>query len=658
MVPRLLTLLLAVVAPLGAAQRPASEPQDELTELSLEELMGIEVHVTSVSRKEESRERTAAAIHVLTREDIRRSGATSLPEALRHVPGLHVARLSSGGYAISARGFASEFANKMLVLIDGRSVYFPLFAGVYWQNQQVLLEDVERIEVILGPGGAMWGANAVNGVINVITKSAADTQGTYASTLLGVHERAGAELRSGVALGRDAHLRVWGRHAQREGLEPAPGYGDEEFRQLQGGFRADWGAPGADAWTLSGDAFDNVDQRDIQTAVFGPPYVELRPLDGRHQGGNLLARWTRPRADGTSMSLQGYYDRFELGTSLTDYQLGTFDLDFQDRRRLSERHELSWGLGYRHTDSDSQGTELLSFSPAERHDDLFSAFVLDEVRPSERWTLSLGAKLEHNDYSGLELQPSGRFSFHATEHGTLWGAVSRAVRTPSQAEDGIRFVTGVDPFLVGGFDTALILTGNEDFDPEELTAYELGYRFQTGPRVTWDLALFVNDYDRLSTLGIGLPTPGGPTGMFLPITFENGAAGQTWGGELSLNAALSEDWTVGAGISHIQFALDGETDTAVESVTPTNQLFLESSHDLGADWEADGTLWWVDDLSGGVSDYARLDLRLGWRVSEHFRLTFGAQGLFHDDEPEFPDDYFGAYYGNRTAGYVKLELSF
>jgi iron complex outermembrane recepter protein len=642
------------------------EGQDEvdLTALSLEDLMSIDIEVTSVSRKKESLAKTAAAVYVISAEDIRRSGALSIPEALRMAPGIQVSLLGPGEYAVSARGFNDQFADKILVLIDGRSVYTPLFSGTFWQDQGVLMEDIERIEVVRGPGGTMWGANAVNGVINIITKPAAETQDNQLSLLAGTRDMLRSTLRAGGKLGEDAYLRAYVETWDRGTLDPPATGIESNFEDLRAGFRLDWDGEQNETWTIQGDAHRTDSSYSVEAFLPDAPYQVDLVNDRRGQGANLLARWSRERDDGGSESLQTYFAREEFSTVVVSEERSTFDIDYQRRRSVGEHHDMIWGLGFRTTRSTSEGTASLSFEPDSRTDNLFSGFIQDEYQVSDDLELIFGAKLEHNDYTAFEFQPNARFSLSTGEHSTLWGAVSRAVRTPSQISADLRFLQGV---LVGtppGFNTLIELVGNEDFKSEEMIAYELGFRTRIGDATTVDVATFVHSYENLATTEFGTATVIGPGVIQQPVFTGNLMNGIGYGAEIVAQHVINERWQVFAGYSLLILDLDADPSTtdpdpeSDEDVAPKNQAHLRSFYNLGEHHELDLAAYYVDQLDLGIPAYVRTDVRLGWNPRENLRLSVGVQGLFHNNEQEFAPGAFGEFYGAKAIAYIKLDLGF
>jgi len=591
-------------------------PPGVLKKLSLEELMDLEV--TSVSKRPEKLSETASAIQVITQEDIRRSGASSLPEALRLASNLQVAQVDSRQYAISARGFSSTTANKMLVLIDGRTVYTPLYAGVFWDVQDTLLEDIDRIEVISGPGATLWGANAVNGVINITTKHAKDTQGLLLSGGGGTELRWFGGGRYGGALTTNVHYRVYGKYFDRDStVLPNGRDATNNWHMGQGGVRLDWDASEADLLTVQGDFYGG---RIAMPGTNGDTVVD---------GGNALGRWSHTFSERSGLKLQFYYDRTHRkvpGTFTED--LDTYDVDFQHRFPIGERNDIVWGLGYRLIEDEVGNTPALAFLPAHVTREWFSGFVQDEIAlVKDRLHLTLGTKLEHNDYTGFEYQPSGRLAWKVSERQTLWGAISRAVRTPSRIDREF-FAPGNPPFN--------LLVGGTNFVSEELLAYELGYRVKPHARLSLSLAGFYNDYDNVRSV-----EKVNPPAAF-PITLGNGQEGESYGAELTADYRATDRWRLRAGYTEMRVNIRpkaGSTDTTnggSETHDPDRQFFLRSSLDLPGHFEFDVAFRYVARIANqNVPDYGELDLRLAWQPTPKLEFSVVGQNLLHDHHAEF-----------------------
>ena len=631
--------LLALLVASQPVRAGTDTPPDDLIAMSLEALMDIEV--TSVSKKPQKHSEAAAAIFVISNEDLRRWGVTSLPDALRRVPGLQVARIDANKWAITARGFNSRFANKLLVLIDGRSVYTPLFAGVYWESHDVPLEDIERIEVIRGPGGTLWGANALNGVINIITRQAGDTRGTLVTAGAGNEERGFGSVRHGGRLDNGADYRVYAKYSSRdEGSNPLGAHDDWELGQI--GFRSDWDRGTRDSFTLQGDYYQGKAGELVNIAT-GPMNYPPGTFIGDTElsGGNLLFRWQRALQDDTGFAMQAYIDHVKRDEIVLYEDRDILDIDFQHNLRPARAHDIVWGIGYRHIRDTTRNNPGFSLDPSGRNVDLFSAFIQDEISLTSDLRLTVGSKFEHNDFSGTEVQPNLRFSWLVDERRTVWGAVSRAVRTPSRGEHDVSLRLLPPPAEDPG--VPLYATGNTQFDSENLTAYELGYRVNDGNRWSIDVAAFYNEYDELRTLDpISMP----PADSLL--AFDNHMEGETHGIELAARFRVRRGWDLHAVYSYLNTSLHltGDSrDSAAErseDSCPQHQAMVRSSFDLGRGLALDATLRHVDDISVNgvdVDGYTELDLNLGWRPRSGLEISLTGQNLLDSEHPEFLPDF-------------------
>lgn len=638
-----LALALALLLPAVVVAEPAAE---NLMALSLDELVNLEV--TSVARRSQKLSTAAAAIFVISAEDIRRSGASSIPEALRLAPGLEVARIDANKWAVSARGFNGRFANKLLVLIDGRTVYTPLFSGVFWDVQDTLLEDIDRIEVIRGPGAALWGSNAVNGVINIITRPAKQSQGSLLSAGAGNLERGFGALRYGGALGNAGHYRVYGKYFQRDSLATLAGEdGADDWAMLRGGFRLDWEHGDHCFWTLQGEAYggqdgETVQLPDLQSATLSRRFAAETDL----AGGFLLGRFRHLASSSSESVLQFYYDITDRSTNGPfDETRHTLDLDFQHRFAASEGHELIWGGGYRLTADAFDNSFTVSFAPPRRTDQLLSAFVQDDItlRP-DRLSLILGSKFEYSSYSGLEIQPNARLAWTPRQDHTLWAALSRAVRTPSRAEEDVRLNQAALPATPSAPTTLMAFFGRDDRASEKLLAFEGGYRVQPLEQLSLDLTAFYNRYDDLFAFERG--TPFGESSplphVVVPLLAANLMEGETYGVELASGWKAADWWTLRGSYSYLQMQLHssganlGPRTEAAEDASPHHQASLRSTMDLPGETELDLWLRFVDDLPGqGVGDYLSLATRLGWRPRPNLELSLVGQNLLDPRHPEF-----------------------
>jgi iron complex outermembrane recepter protein len=633
-------LLAAAVAGLAissvnAAERPVQMAQADFASMSIEELMQVPL---TLSRTEEPLALTAAAAYVITADDIRRSGATSLPEALRGVPGLEVARADQHSWAVTARGFNDVFANKLLVMIDGRTVYTPLFSGVYWDVQDTVLEDVSRIEVIRGPGATLWGANAVNGVINIVTKRAAETQGGLVTAGGGVGEKAFGALRYGGQITEDLHYRVYGKYFDRDDTDTIPDLPDGSWEMFRGGFRADWlpGTKGqSDAFapnelTLQGDIYDgDVDQYFWTVASDPVPSVRLERDRPEMSGGNVLGRWTHRFSEEAHVRLQAYYDRTVRESIIFDERRDTGDVDFQNHFKLGRRNSVVWGVGYRFTEDETRGSETILLRPSSRGTDVVSGFVQDEITVVEkRLRATIGTKVEYNDFTGWELQPGARLLWTPATNHSVWAAVTRAVRTPSRAENDVRINNVVPPGAI------VPILGNSGFDSEKLVAYELGYRVQPTPVVSLDTALFFNRYDELRTLRIVPTVPAG--------VVDNDAHGHTYGVELAAKWEPLDWWRIRGSYTFLEMDLDRKRgsnnpdDDNAEGRSPNHQFSLRTGFDLPFRTELDFGVRYVDPIpSFDIRSYFSFDARIGWRPKRNLELSIVGQNLFDPRHEEF-----------------------
>jgi iron complex outermembrane receptor protein len=608
--------------------------------MTLEELANLQV--TVAARKPQSRFEAPAAIDVVTSEDVRRSGVTSFPEALRLAAGVQVARANSNRWAVGMRGFASTLSRSMLVLVDGRSVYTPLFAGVYWETQDTLLPDVDRIEVVRGPGGTLWGANAVSGVVNLITSNAADTQGLYVEAGGGTEERAFGAIRYGGRLGEDGAYRVYGKYFDRGPEFHADGKNFDAWHMARGGFRADWGGTtAANRFTLQGDAYGGRLGQRRPVAQFDPPYRRIVESDGLVSGGNVLGRWNRSLAERSGFSAQVYYDRTDRTEAYFDESRNTFDVDLQHRFGWHERNDVVWGLGYRITGDQTTGVPTPFFDPADRTDQLFTGFVMDDLSlAGGKVRLSLGAKIEHNDYSGFEVQPSARLLWRVADGQRLWLAASRAVRTPSRADtDQVQTV-----YLGPTQPLFLRAMGDKEFESETALVYEAGYRVRFSRRFDVDLATFYDHNDRLLGGRVGTPfAEASPTPhVVIPILFGNLLKAKTYGAELSAGAQPLDRWRVSAAYAFLRIIVrpreptPGLTPDTSEGSSPRHQVQVRSAFDLPKRTSFDVSFRYVSELPAQrVPSYTSLDARVSWRPVPRLQLEVVGQNLLDPHHPEF-----------------------
>ncbi|HEX5764642.1 MAG TPA: TonB-dependent receptor [Woeseiaceae bacterium] len=618
----------------------------ELFERTIEELG--ELRVISVSRRSESLRQAASSIHVITAEDIRRSGYSTIPEVLRLAPGVEVARDGAHSWTISIRGFTSDLSNKLLVLIDGRSVYSPLFAGVFWDAQDTLLQDIERIEVISGPGGTLWGANAVNGVINIITRSASETEGTFVELGTGDEEQLSVGVRHGFSVSEDMSARAYLKYADRDASQfPSGEDGVDDMSMTQGGFRLDWERDAATQVTLQGDVYD----AELGAMVRGD--FTLGTLPGPDtpgnvdiSGHNLLARWRRDLAGGSDIRLQAYYDHTtrNIPGSFNEGR-DTLDVDFQHHFLAAERHDIVWGAGFRWTSDQLDNTLFASFVPDERTDQTVSLFFQDRIGLwDDRASLTIGTKLENNDYTDFEVQPNVRATWNVTERHMLWAAISRAVRIPARLNTDLKLTAPVD---VPGVDVPLyvMVSGNKGYESEELVATEMGYRAAFTQDLSLDLNLYYNQYDRLQTQEVGDITlvPDPPPGyLVLPATLANGMEGDTYGGTLVANWQPAAYWRLQFQYAYLEMDLElkpgsvNEDALSIAGNSPTHQAAVHAFLQLPYNLDVYAGVRYTDELPAlGVPDYTAVDISIGWQATERLRTSLTVHNLNDDTHLEF-----------------------
>ena len=615
------------------------------------------IKVTTVSRSESTVAQSPAAIFVITPEMIRRSGATVIPELFRMVPGMDVARIDGNKWAIGSRGFNARFQDKLLVQMDGRTVYSPIFSGVYWDTVDYPLEDIERIEIVRGPGASVWGANAVNGIISIITKSAKDTQGGLFSAGGGTVEQGFGTFRHGGMVRDDLAYRIYGKAFTRDQTFAQVGDPHDGWWSGSGGLRLDWKPSEVNTLTFDGGYLHSVagrrDERAIPSAT--APFSFLNLENETTDVGHALARWSHTVDADNSWSLAGYWDRgFRVLDNLPlDLRWDTWDVDFQHQLPLGERHKLVYGAGYRYVDaflgsSGRDGGFAASFPPPKHQSHLVSAFLQDEITlMPERLKLTLGTKLERNEFTGFEVQPTARLLWTPTARQTVWASVSRAVRTPNMSEDSLALAL----LPVATAPTAIFprVMGNTAFESEEVWAYELGYRVQPRDNVSFDTTLFYNAYHNLRVSVPGAFTPGPVAGtLILPLTYQNGMDGEVYGAELGANWQPAEAWQLHAAYTFLKMQLHrnpglAASAEAAEGQSPVNQVYLRSSWNLPGNVEVDLIGRFVDQVtgfnSGGAGDkidaYLSLDARLAWRARKNLEFEIVGQNLLDNHHPEF-----------------------
>jgi iron complex outermembrane receptor protein len=669
-VPRAAIIILLVLEGLvntsfAAAQQDQANGEP-LKQLSLADLGNVEV--TTASKEPEEVWKTPAAVFVITQDAIRRSGATSIPEVLRLAPGVEVAQVDSDHWSVGIRGFGAVLASKLLVLIDGRSVYTPLFAGVYWQAQATPLEDIERIEVIRGPGGTIWGANAVDGIINIITKSAKDTHGGLASLGGGNVDQGTSGFRYGDANGRGFNYRVYGMGFDRGGGFHPAGTSFDEWRMGQAGFRTDWDEGARDTLTFQGDIYDEGVGEATTYALYSPSTQVNTYGTADLTGGNLLGRWKRVVNQGSDFQLQAYFDRTNHFEPEFGETRDTFDVDFLDHLTLPGQQNFLWGLGARVSPSNLiQRVPSIDFLPQHRTDLIYSGFVQDEIAFFDhRLSVTVGTKLEHNNYTGFEVQPSGRVLWNRSPRESFWGSVTRAVRTPSRLDTDVELTDYAG--TSSGLPVYLRVNGNPQFRSEELIAYETGYRRLVTPHCYVDVALFYNNYDDLYSFQVGAPfleTSPAPAHAVIPLLTSNGIQGNTKGFEVSPDWKPVNGWELRASYSYLDMELknkessnDPTSVAGYEGSSPRHQLVVRSFVNLPKKMEFDQTYRYVSALPAQtVGGYQTMDTRFGWHMTPELELSVGGQNLLQPHFAQFGGDPGGPVEVKRSA-YAKLVWRF
>lgn len=660
----LAALLSSLLSSPAGADYSAGMETESLMGLSLEELL--QVQVTTYSRKPQQLSATPAAVFVISQDDIRRSGARTLPNVLRMVPGVQVAQIDSSTWAVTARGSNGKFANKLLVLMDGRTLYDTLFSGVYWDVQDTDLSAIERIEVIRGPGAAMWGSNAVNGVINIITKKAADTQGFVAEAAAGTHTTAGGQLRYGGTMG-SAQYRVYGKYFDRAGYIAND---VDEWNYLRGGARVDWSNGNRDELTVLSEVYSGTLSEDSMINSPVAPFSQSITADRDTSGAFASIGWTRKLSEDSDFQLKLFYDRTERSGIQPEQITDTLDLDFQHHFGAADRHDIVWGLGVRQGRDDTTPTFTVALGPEDRTQRIFSGFLHDEIRLlDERVYLTLGTKVEKNNFSPdhLEWSPNARLSWLMTESSTSWASVAKAVRTPSRIELDGR-ITGVvlPPFVplfpgvpAAPLPTALTINGNPELSSETVMAYEIGYRNQPTDGIAIDVALFYNEYSDLRIQQFGAPfcEPSGTpvTDPLNPVCFAaaepyintptmfvNDFDQDSYGVEIAASYRISDSWRMHAAYSFLK--LDGEETAAFSAGpdAPEHQFSLRSNMSPMQSIEFDLWLRYVDKLEQqNIDSYATLDARLMWSPREQFSINLVGRNLLERDHMEFTEEFGG-----------------
>lgn len=630
-ITRLATLIALSLPMIGGALRAQQLP--DLGSLSVGDLMNVEV--TSVSRKGQKLANTAAAVFVITQDDIRASGATSIPEVLRIVPGLDVARVNGNVWAISARGFNGRFANKLLVMIDGRSVYTPLFSGVYWDVQDTMLEDVERIEVIRGPGGTLWGANAVNGIINIITKHPIETQGALVTVGGGDTSGSSVAGRFGGSIGHNGYYRAFAKQFDHPAAIEGVNATHDAWEAGRAGFRADWVSKKGDNFTAQGDIYRGSEST-LGLVDPGNPFADRAALV-HVAGESLQFRWNSVQSSRSDTTVQSFYDY--TARSQPSFTVGrrAFAIDFQQHRKLDDRNDTVWGVDYRLSDDRVAGPGL-QLVRASNRESIASAFVQDEIQLTKQLHLTVGTKVEYDRASRLQWQPTVRLLLKPSETQTLWAAATSAVRTPSEIELYGRM--NVAAFPMGGGNIGLVVvTGNPQLKPERIESYEAGYRWQAAHDLVFDATLFHNQLNDLVATVTKPPFLDAAGRTVIPVAIDNGINGKANGAEFLLTHTVTTAWNVALGYAF--FRSDAENGDAFY---PEHQWQLRSSIHLPQHVELDPSAYYVGRVNSSVPAYLRLDLQLSWRPAKRLELSIAGQNLLRANHYEF-----GAVDGDATT---------
>ncbi len=653
-------------SPASAQQAQGPTPSKDLGSLGLEELM--KVQVTTASKQAENLSQVPAAVYVISAEQIRRSGATAIPELLRVVPGVQVQQISPSEWSVGIRGMGNRFSNKLLVMVDGRTVYSPTFSGVYWDAQDLDLSLIERIEVIRGPGGTLWGTNAVNGIINIITKATSKTLGNTFSVRSSTTSPYGISATHGDAIPGGAYrfdLQAFKQNSLTT-LNGTDGHND--WDSLSAGFRTDWVQEG-NSFSLNGRANSSHQGEELVYPTLAAPYGQLAYARYTTSEYNLIGKWERMEGAGKGTSLQMTLDHFDRGMPEVQDRRTTITADLQKPVTIARDNHMILGLGYQRSELNSISTNYLSITPARQRTQLYSAFVHDEQVLSRTTKLSLGTKLEHNDFTGWEYQPSARLTYSPSERQTFWGSVSRAVRIPATSESGTSTFLAAAPGP-GGLPVKLLLVGNSDYDSEDLFASEIGWRISPTNSTFFDIATFYNRYTNLrggATTSFTLESSPFPYGLET-VQQVNGYSAVTAGAELAAHATVSDHWRLDGSYAfytesyHLSDPSGGTLGVAAAGAyfAPRHQFTVQSQLDLPHRCELDLTGYYVGALGGAnsVSPYARLDLRFGWHPSKSIEASFGITNLATTSHFEAYDTLYGQSSLARRSAFVKLDFHF
>jgi iron complex outermembrane receptor protein len=631
---------IGVALPISSVAADEKYDYDDILDITVEDLARMQFY--SAGKKNDNMNKIPAATFILTNEEIINSGATSIPEVLRLVPGVQVARINASTWAISIRGFNRQYSNKLLVLIDGRSVYTPLFSGVFWDVNDYPMEDIERIEVIKGPGGTLWGSNAVNGVINIITKNARKTQGGYTTATYGNFKRPSVETRYGSKIGEREFFRTYAKYDDNDAFKKSlteNTNNHDAWHKSSGGFRYDKNISPNKKLRVSGDAYEGTkDLINILPSLTTPPYAPAAYADEEFRGWNTIAEYNIMHEGGSETTIKTYLDyAYRQADRVLEHEVFTFDTELQHDFDISSYNNFMYGLGYRAIMDNLTGTTFLGYTPEDKNDTIYSAFVQDKflIIPG-KLTLTIGSKVEYNDYTQFEYQPNVRVGYTVNRNNFVWAAVSKAVRTPSRGEEGINssfFGTG------GGY---LMQRGNPDYQSEELIAYEAGYKSIISEKLTYDISVFFNDYDKLRTI----------QSSGLNYTFYNYGYGETYGFEVSSQYQPTKNWSLTSGYSFLTQTFHtnpGSNDTGLrndENRSPSNQFSVTSNYNFGHGISMFNAFYFVDNIGfkyspatngPGINNYYKVDSKISWKPVKNLELSLIGNNLFNSWHPEFTD---------------------
>jgi len=601
--------------------------------------------VTSVSKREEQESQVPAALYVISEEDIRRSGYTSIPDLLRMVPGLQVSQSGSQNWAVASRGFGGQFSNKLLVMIDGRTVYTPVFSGVFWDVQNLMLEDIKQIEVIRGPGATLWGANAVNGVINIITKSAKDTQGTLLSAETGNQVKFGSSARYGGREG-DVYYRTYAKYQDNNAEHFSNGNNaGDQWSNEQGGFRVDWAGESKDKATLQSDVYKG--QEDVTrflpvTSVISPSLYQRVNDSDDVSGMNLLGRYKHTIDKDSDVSIQAYYD--DVVRLSQDVGIGihtqTFDVEAQDNWLVNDRNNLTFGMGYRYIDSGFGNSLYINYAPEDYSENVVNTFAQDRIALIQnKLYLTLGSKLEHNDFSGFELEPSARLAYLPSDEETWWTSVSRAVHTPNQSNQDIGLVLAS---LHSTPTTLVSEQGVPNAQSEAVIAYEAGYRVMVHEEAAIDVTAFYNNYTNLASLTNGSASLQYNSALgyyvYAPLLVGNLNSGETHGMEVATTWDVNSKLRLNANYSFYFSHLDitGASLVTKQGTAPTQQYGIRAYYDITSKWEVNSFLYHTDDLTGlSIPAYTKLDAKIGYKPLDGLEISLVGQNLLRSEHQEY-----------------------